>query len=151
MSRSFVRGMIIPIDGGGSPVRFQWNPNRIDGPTAGAEWDQVKTAGRAQPWLQFSCGTQPEIAFIIQLSSDQGGRDGSVEQAAEALRKLSRPQKRGQGVPHPPRVELIVGTFLRKTCVLIGVSPVFHKQFDPQTLQPVFGEVSLKLWEYLDA
>ena len=141
----YVRGQVIPLEGGGSPVRFQFNPHRYDGPTAVAGWDQVKVAGRDQPWLQFSCGETTVLKVDIKLSSDGGA---SVKDQVDALTAFKRPTVRGAGVNHPPRLKLILGSFVRLNCVLKEVSPSFGHPADPATLMPYHGDLTLTFWEY---
>ncbi|MEW6352509.1 MAG: hypothetical protein AB1646_25970 [Thermodesulfobacteriota bacterium] len=143
----FMRGMILPLEGGGQAIIFEWNPKQIEGPGAKAEYAQIKTAGRETPFLQYSNGDVISIRFDLELSRSDFG-DGYVKGVVDNLVRLTKPTVRGQGVNRPPRVKFLFGNLLRRTCIVAEVNPVFKGQFNPLTLEPYGASVSVLLWEY---
>ena len=138
----------MPLEGSGSgSIRFQWNPNKIGGPKVQANWTRVATAGREQPFMHYASGGSNMFNISIELSRYDNG-DEYVKDTIERIISLTKPTVKGTGVSHPPRIMLIIGTFLRKTCVLESVDPVCMDLFHPDTLNPFKAEVSLTLAEY---
>jgi hypothetical protein len=149
MSASFIRGMILPIDGG-LPVQFQWNPHDINGPGAQATWSPIAVAGREFPYLQYASGQQSNIQFDLWWSteSDHGA---SVTAAFWALNSLTTPIPRGMSYSRPPIVMLILGSFLRELSVVCEVRPNFiigtGMNF-ANTLLPAEAKISVNLWRW---
>jgi hypothetical protein len=141
MSSRFLRGMIIPMEGGGGPILFQWNPASTTGPTAGANWDQVVTAASEIPFLHFGGGGPSEIRFELVFSRENHG-DGFVEGRIEALRRLTVPVT-GRGMVRPPLVKLAIGRAIREVCVTREVSPVRGVLAAPRTLAPRDARVAV--------
>jgi hypothetical protein len=144
----FMRGMILPTEGGG-PVFFQWNPEKIGGPIAKAGWDVIKTAGREQPYLEYSCAESTVYKFTIQLSR-MDNPDEFVSETIKRLVGLTKPIMAGGKVKRPPRVMFMLGSFLRKTCVVLDVDPISKGIFHPHSLLPFDAEVAITLAEYLE-
>jgi len=143
--RPFTRGQIIPLDGGGGSIQFQWNPKTVEGPGGRAEYAQLKCAGGEQPFLQFACGDVPEIRLDLDISG-QDKSPGFVKSQVDALVKLTKPVARGQGVNRPPRVQLIFGP-IREKCVVVEVRPIVGPRFTTD-LQPLEAHVSVTLWKW---
>ena len=143
-----MRGMILPIEGG-SPIFFQWNPEKIGGPIAKAGWDAIKTAGREQPFLEYSCGDATSYKFSIQLSR-MDNPDEFVSETIKRLVDLTKPRMLGGKVKRPSRVMFMLGAFIRKVCVVTDVDPASKGIFHPDSLLPFDAEVSLTLMEYME-
>ena len=145
----FMRGQLIPIDGGSGPIRFQWNPREITGPTAKADYAILKCAGGIQPFLQFACRDVPETHFELIFTGERLD-DSSVIDRVEALQRLTEPTVRGQGIARPPRVKFIMGNFPRQTCVVVEAQPVYSQMHGPMSLAPLYARVSVGLWRVRD-
>ena len=150
MSAGFIKGMILPIDGGAGPVTFQWNPEGIMGPSAQASWSAIAVAGREFPYLQYASGQQSNIQFDLWWStvSDSGA---AVTAAFWMLNALTTPIPRGISYSRPPLVMLILGTFLREISVVCEVRPNFIIGTGPyfaNTLLPAEAKISLNLWRW---
>ena len=141
MSSKFLRGMIIPMEGGGPPIVFQWNPASTEGPTAAANWDQVVTAASGIPFLHFGGGAGSEIRFELIFSRENHG-DGWVEGRIEALRRLTVPVA-GRGMRRPPLVKLAIGRAIREVCVTRDVRPVRGILAAPWSLLPREARVAV--------
>lgn len=141
------KGMLIPTEGIIAPVRFQWNPNKVGGPKTKASWTPIKTAGRHQPFLQYGAGESNRFSMSIQLSR-YDNEDNYVADTVARIQLMQYPQIWGVGVARPPRVMLVMGTFLRRLVVIESVDPVFKELFNPDTLLPYDAEVALSLIEY---
>jgi hypothetical protein len=137
--------MIIPLEGGGGPVRFQWNPERINGPSASPNWVPIRVYGRELPYYQYTTGGTSAIQFVIQLSAGDAG-PAFVKGIIERLHRLTKPMPGMGGAKHPPRVIVILGAALREMCVLREVRPERHGVADPGTLQHHEANVSLTFW-----
>jgi len=138
-------GQIIPIDGGGGAIRFQWNPREITGPTASAQYAVIAVAGREFPYLEYSNGQQSHIRFDLEYStaSDNGSL---VKSNFQALNALTKPSVRGASMSRPPRVMFIFGSFLRERCVVVEVQPNFSKVFHEADLMPLHAKIGVTLW-----
>jgi hypothetical protein len=146
---NFIRGMILPIDGG-IPVPFQWNPRDINGPSAQATWSPIAVAGKEFPYLQYASGQQSNIQFDLwwNTESDSGA---AVVAAFWALNALTTPIPRGMSYSRPPIVMLILGSFLRELSVVCEVRPNFVIGTGPyfaNTLLPAEAKISLNLWRW---
>lgn len=141
------KGVLMPIEGILAPVKFQWNPNKIGGPKVKAKWTPINTAGRAQPFLQYGSGEANKFSISIMLSR-YDNEDNYVSDTVNRIQSMQFPQIQGAGTTRPPRVMLIMGTFLRKLVVIDSVDPVFKELFNPTTLLPYDAEVALGLIEY---
>jgi len=143
MTYPFTHGMVIPLEGSGQTVAFQWNPEQIDGPDAKADWEAIPTAGAKIPGVEYSAGGVPHIQFDIALSRDNSDQD--VDSMVKSLQRLTDPTVKGRGKDRPPRLKLILGD-RRWTCVLLEANPHYHKFFHPITLQPYFAKIGLLFW-----
>lgn len=142
----FIRGMIIPIEGGVSPIRFQWNPRELQGFGARAEYAVLKVAGREAPFLQFACGDVRQLD--IELKFTKGGSDdGYVMGMVNALQQLTKPLVMGATLHRPPRVMWVFGEMPKRRCVITRADPRFHGLFS-STLAPHEATVSLTLLEH---
>jgi hypothetical protein len=141
------KGQIIPIDGPGPSIRFQWNPAKIEGPVVNAEYVMIPVAGRDAPYIQYSHGKEKRIRFTIEVSR-YNNDDGYVNSVYNSLRALTQPSMKLAGVSRPPRVMLIIGSFLRAVCVLIEVTPSFEGIFSPNSLLPHNAKYTLTFLEY---
>jgi hypothetical protein len=150
MSYTFTRGMIIPLDGGAGPVRFQWNPTRLRGPNASATWAAIAVAGREHPYLQYSSGQQSNIPLdlIYQTESDGGAE---VLAAFLQLMALTTPIPRGVSYKRPPLVALRIGAWPTEICVVTEIRPDFVVGTGPEfadTLLPAEATISVNLWRW---
>lgn len=141
------KGILMPIEGVLAPVQFQWNPSKVGGPKVRAKWTPINTAGRAQPYLHYASGEGNKFSISIMLSRHDNS-DNYVSDTVNRIQMMQFPQIRGVGTSRPPRVMLIMGTFLRKLVVIESVDPVFKELFNPATLLPYEAEVALGLVEY---
>lgn len=143
--QSFTQGQIIPLSGLIMPIRFQWNPREINGPTAMSTYATMKVAGRQFPYIEFSNGEQSSIRFDLEYStrSDNGAM---VKANYLALNALTMPVISGRSMQQPPMVMLILGSFLRERCIVTEVTPNFSKVFDSQTLLPHHARISINMW-----
>lgn len=141
----FIRGMIIPIEGGGGSIRFQWNPRDLGGFTSHAEYAVLKVAGRETPFLQFACGDVRQLDIELEFSKGANG-DGYVMAMVESIQKLTRPLIRGATLHRPPRVMWIFGDMPKKRCVITKADPKFSGPFSP-SLSPQQARVSMSLLE----
>lgn len=140
------RGMIIPIDGGGSVVRFQWNPKEVQSAVQ-AEWAVIKTAGSEQPFLQFCNGEAPTLQFDLEYSRSDNN-DGFVLAQVQAIQRLTKPLVKGASMSRPPLVKFVMGSLPRPTCIVKQANAVFSGLFHPTSLLPYEAKVSVILWEY---
>lgn len=145
-----VRGMILAMDPGIAPIRFQWNPDVLNGPTASATWSPIAVAGREFPYLQYASGGVSNIPLDLtyHTESDSGA---AVTAAFWALNALTTPRKRGLSYNRPPLVILILGAFLREVCVVTEVRPNFIIGTGPyfsNTLLPAQAKISINLWRW---
>jgi hypothetical protein len=141
----FIRGMIIPLEGSGKTVRFQYNPRHISGPQLSPQYATLAVAGRELPFVQYGHGRESQIHFELQYSGQTDG--GSfVKEQYEALKSLTEPTVRGASMNHPPKVMLIFGTFFRERCVVVEVNPDFTMPFHVQTLVSLNATIGITLW-----
>ena len=143
----FMRGGIIPLEGGGNQIMFQWNPAQISGPNVKPKYAEIEVAGREVPYLQYSNGSTITYTFDLDVSRGDNG-PGYVKGVVEALSELTRPTIRGQGMNRAPRVLFIFGSLFSKVCVIAEVSPVYKGLFNPLTLDPYEAMVHIVLNEY---
>jgi len=148
MGYGFTPGMLMAIDGGGGSLRFQWNPVEVEGPVYRMEYAAIKVLGREAPFLEFANGDIRHIRFDLEFSG-QGRGVGWVRSQVSALEQMCQPYQVGAGFRRPPRVKLIVGTFLRKTCVVAEMTPRYSGVYDPATIEPYYCKVGLNLFEFV--
>lgn len=118
------KGMILPIDGFVSPVRFQYNPNTLRGPAINPQYAAISVAGREFPFLHYTSGALSGLPFDLtyHTESDNGA---AVMAAWESLVALTSPVSFGFGAARPPRVVFIFGDWRRYTWVITGLNPNF--------------------------
>lgn len=150
MSAPFIRGMLLPLDGGAGPVIFQWNPTRMKGPNASASWAATAVAGREHPYLQYTSGQQSNIPLdlIYQTESDGGA---AVIAAFWQLMALTTPTPRGVSYQRPPLVVLRIGSWPSEICVVTEIRPDFAIGTGPEfanTLLPAEATISVNLWRW---
>lgn len=131
----------------GEIIVFQWNPNQIQGPTRQSEYARIATAGRKLPFYQYTHGGASRISFEIEWSR-YNNAESYVKQQVAQLRNLTRPTVRGAGISRPPRIQLMLGTFLYETCVLVSVDPLYTEPFEPLSLNPQNAKVALTCEKY---
>jgi hypothetical protein len=137
--------MLIDMEGGGGIVVFEWNPKSIN-ITKKTKWLQLKAAGREQAILEYGCGDPRELTFDLELSrSDMG--IGYVQAVAEAVFQMSRPTVMGQGVDRPPKVHFILGLAVDFIGVIESVKSQYGPLFDPYTLLPYEGHLTIHVLE----
>ena len=148
LTAPYNQGVIIPIDGGGGVIRFQYNPDTVNGPSAQAKWAQIEVSGREFPYLQYSNGNVSQIRFdLIFATRDDSG--ASVKSRWQSLNSLTIPSSRGGGLSRPPIVMLILGTFLRERCVVAEITPYFRIGRGPNfadSLLPDQARIGITLW-----
>lgn len=141
--RPFIRGMLIPLDGGAGPVIFQWNPAEVTGPDANPQYATIGVAGRQFPLVQYSNGKDSVIRFDLQASRTMSAAD--VMDLYDSLIALTKPQSLGQGVARPPKVRFMLGDFLNENVVVQQVQPKFSRMFDPVSILPTEAKISVTL------
>lgn len=144
-TQPFTKGMIIPTEGGGSPILFQWNPSTVN-ENKGVRWAKLSPIGREQPILQYSIGQARVISFQIDVS-ESGGLGMDAKAYIEQFLELTKPSV-GGNVKRPPKLQLILGQALKMTCVLTGVSNSYGPLFHPLTLGPQQSKVQLTFTEF---
>lgn len=142
----FIRGMIIPIEGGGSTIRFQWNPRELQGFGARAEYAILKVAGRETPFLQFACGDVPTLEIELKFTKGSSD-DGYVMRMVDTLQRLTKPLIRGATLHRPPRVMWVFGDMPKRRCVVARADPRYQGLFSA-SLAPHEATVSLTLLEH---
>jgi hypothetical protein len=151
----FTKGMIVPIDGAGLPVVFQWNPHELQ-INKDVKWKGVHTAGREQPVYQYGCGEARSVGLSIEVSR-MNNSDFFVKGFYEQLQDLARPRVRGMGVNRPPRVQLILGASVNMTCTIDNINFKFGSRSQKgqaylataDWLLPKEGYVIMKFVEYI--
>lgn len=143
MSR-WAQGSIIGIEYP-AIVRFYFNPATISIGKSPA-WGRMEAAGREQPIIQYGCGEARTFNFELKLTRAAGA--GYVRGTVESLLELSKPLVRGIGVDRPPSVRLILGVALKAVCVIDHVDGEYGPLFNPVTLEPYQGSISIALTEY---
>ncbi len=140
------KGMMMPIDGGGAPVVFQYNPCELNGPSAEAEYATIGVGGSEHPYMQYSHGKESVIQFELVSARDMG--EGQVKAMHQALVALTKPEKKGVGPGSPPRVMFILGGFIREKCIVKSVQPRFRRFHNPESLMPNEGRFQITLWKW---
>lgn len=138
---NWTKGKIIGQEGGGT-ITFYYNPQTIE-TTKSTKWNHLPAAGREQALIQYGCGGPTSYHFDVDLS--RTGGEQYVKDTIEKLVKLCYPTKKGAGVDRPPKVQLILGDALSQTCVMDEVRGKYGPIYDPQSLNPLTGKVTLKL------
>jgi hypothetical protein len=127
-----MKGMMIPLEGGGKTVTFQFNPSELLGPTARAEYATLAVQGGDSPYMQFSHRREAVIQFDLIATRELSESD--AKQMQQDLDSLTIPIKRGIGPAKPPKVMFIFGKLLREKCVVINVEPKFRRIFSPSLM-----------------
>lgn len=140
-----IKGMMIPLDGPGTPVVFQYNPAEVGGPVAEAEYATLGVGGKELPYLQYSHGKEAPITFTLTAARSMSGAE--VIAMHKALQSLTKPFKKGVGPGSPPRVMLILGALMRETVVVKNVQPRFRRFHTPELL-PGEGLFQVTLWKW---
>lgn len=139
------KGMILPIDGGGEAITFQWNPDKIV-QSKSAKWARQPVAGREQPVLQYGCGQARQWKIEFDLSRSNQG-DSFVKSMVESCESLAMPSGGGK-VKHPPRVRFRLGNGIKAKCIVEDVSITYGPLFNPMSLLPYDARVAMTLTEY---
>ena len=151
----YTRGMLLPLEGGGMPVIFQYNPFELN-IGKGAHWAQLPTAGRDQPYLQFGCGTPRKVQMNMEVSRGNNGPE-YVKVMCEAVEALTKPTVRGAGLDRPPIVQLILGAHLSLSCIVHNAQTRFgsHRgqraqtyMAEPYGLLPKEAVINIVLLEF---
>jgi hypothetical protein len=137
--------MMIPLDGPGTPVIFQYNPSEVGGPVAEADYATMGVGGRELPYLQYSHGKESAITFELIAAKSMSGAE--VSGMHKALQSLTKPFKKGVGPGNPPRVMLILGGLMRETVVVKSVQPKFRRFHTPD-LVPNEARFQVTLWKW---
>jgi hypothetical protein len=156
MYGQFTKGMIIPIDGGGGPVVFEFNPyevhiNKI------VKWHPQYAAGREMPYWHHGCGESRVVSFSMELSRDNNS-NSFVKSFIDSVLALTKPTVKGAGLDRPPKCQAILGASLTLTCIVHDVKVRFgshhgqrmHYSYlaDPGSLLPSEGHLITHLLEY---
>lgn len=152
----FTKGMIIPIDGSGPTVIFQWNPYEVH-VKKDVKWRGIHTAGREQPIFQYGCGEARVLSLSVEVSR-YNNSDFFVQGFFDQLQALAVPSVFGMGVNRPTRVQAILGQSINMTCFIDdvhfrygshrGQQHHFTYLATPDNLLPKEGHVIIKLIEY---
>jgi len=150
----FTKGMIIPLEGGGVPIIFQWNPYELH-IDKDIKWKPLHVAGAEAPYFEYGCGEARKISLGIEVSQDNNS-DFFVKGYLDAIVQLGYPTVRGQGVNRPPRLLLNLGASLNVICLVDDVKVKYgshrgqsHYTYlaHPDTLLPKEGNVLVRLVE----
>lgn len=141
----FVKGMVIPVEGGGQPISFQWNPRTVNH-DKGVTWAQLKPIAREQPILQYSIGLAQVISFEMDVS-ESGGTGMAAKDYIDQFFELTKPTV-GGNVKRPPKLQLILGAAIQMTCVLTAVGSKYGPLFHPTTLGPQQSIIRLTFMEF---
>jgi len=142
-SPNFTKGMIIPVDGGSSPVIFQWNPATIQY-SRSAHWHPMKAAGNNEPFLQYTCGSNHIVHFSIDVSRDNNS-DFFVKGFADSLIALADTTESGGNVKRPPKVMFISGASLSIYGVVDKVDVHYKTLANPDTLLPYNATIGVTI------
>lgn len=145
MPQTWLRGSIIAEDG--TNVQFYFNPQIIK-ITKQVRWNTLEAAGREQGIIQYGCADPRSFEFDVDLT--RAGGDNYVKDTTEKLFKMTKPSIRGSGVDRPPKVRLIMGDAVKANCVLDSVSSSYGPLYNPMSLGPYSGKLTLKLSEILE-
>lgn len=143
-TNSWYRGSIF---GGGGVVEFFYNPLEVK-ITKQTKWNHLAAAGREQPILQYGCGEARH--FDIELTLARSAGDTYAKNTVEKLIDMCRPKSQGAGVDSPYKVRLMLGDALKVDCIIDSVDAVYGPMFDPNSLNPYTGKVSVKLTEIME-
>jgi hypothetical protein len=143
----FLRGIIIPLEGMFlDPIIFQWNPAAIENVTA-TPWIELPSAGRSQPFLQYTCGKPRVYKFHIQVSRSNNS-DWFPKNYIGRIKLLQEPTVMGEGVNHPPICKVILGSFLNVTCFIKQTHVKYGEIFHPDYLTPRDAQVEITVEEF---
>jgi hypothetical protein len=140
---NFTKGMIIPIDGGGSPVIFQWNPATIKYSRA-ANWHSMRAAGNNEPFLQYTCGSSHIVHFSIDVSRSNNS-DFFVRGFARDLVALADTGQSGGMVKRPSKVMFISGDSLSIYGVVDKVDVAYGLLANPDSLLPYEAKIAVTI------
>jgi hypothetical protein len=148
LTEAFQKFMLIPLDGGGETVSFQYNPEEVAGPDANPTYGVQEVLGRELPVVEYTSGGQSTISFKIKIGRKQS--DSDVKDMIDKLIKLTKPDQQGggggQGPPKAPRCSFVGGEqFQDETVVVQSVKPVVSRMINPMTLLATHAEVQITL------
>lgn len=136
--------MLVPMDGGGGPISFQWNPHKIKR-SKKIKWNQLRVAGREQPILQYGCGEAQVYSIEFHISRYNRGAS-HVKSTVDQIFQLTKPTV-GAFVKRPPRVQFIMGSHIRLTCYVQSIDVEFNNLAHPTSLLPYLAKVQMVLEE----
>ena len=131
----------------GKTLMFQFNPEKVEGSFASTTWAEIKVAGREFPYLHYGHGDVHHINIELHFGYVQTNL-GFVAGQLEALASFTEPVIQMQGMQRPEKVMLVLGSYLRKQCIVKSVAPRTEKTYDRWTLLPHRGIATVVLWEY---
>lgn len=140
-------GMIIPIDGGGTPIVFQYNPMETHW-QYGSEFAQIEVQGKEGPLLEFANGSLTSLSFDLQVIKHASDHD--VQGIIDALVGLTKPIAGGAGTKRAPKVRFVYGMASPKWNAY--VKSVNVKTIDAMegSLLPHRATISVTLWRSVD-
>ena len=137
-------GMLIPLEGGGGPIEFQWNPHKIHR-SKKIKWNKLSVAGREQPILQYGCGEAQVWKIEFDVSRYNRG-DSNVKSTVDKIFQLTKPTV-GSFVKRPTKVNFIMGSAFNVTCFVESIDVEYGPMYNPQSLLPYMSKVIMVLEE----
>ena len=129
---NFTKGMIVPMDGGGDPVTFQWNPATIKH-SRDSDWKSMYAAGNESPHLQYTCGKAHVFSFSIDVSR-WNNSDFFVKGFADKLMALAATCSAGGAVKRPPKIMFTSGQAHKVRGVIDKVEITYTTLANPNSL-----------------
>jgi hypothetical protein len=155
MAANWTKGMILPLEGFGSPVVFQWNPYEMHLDKTN-KWAALHPAGGERPIFHYGCGEARIISLSIEISQHNNS-DFFVKGWMDKLHKLTKPLVKGSGISRPPQVQVIIGGHLDCTAIIKrvhfrmgshrGQQHHFTYLAEPNMLLPRDGHVIIRMHE----
>lgn len=136
--------MLIPMEGGGGPIGFQWNPHKIHR-SKKIKYNQLRVAGREQPILQYGCGEAQTYTIEFDVSRYNRG-DSHVKDTVDKIFKLTKPTV-GGFIKRPPRCEFILGDAINVTVFVASIDVEYGPLYNPTSLLPYMSKVTMVLEE----
>lgn len=143
----FTRGMIIPLDGEASVITFQWNPMGVLQDKK-IKWNQLRVAGREQPFQQYGCGEARVFIFPFTISRSNNAPN-FVQMVQDQILAYTKPTAGGT-VKRPPLAQVILGTYLNLQCIVRDVKFQATEFYDPINLLPTSCQAVVTVEEYLE-
>jgi hypothetical protein len=140
-------GMLIPNDGGGGPITFQWNPISVHVQKV-INWQHLRVVGREHAFQQYACGEPRTYTISFELSASNRGKS-FVKETVDQIMELTKPTVGGT-VKRPPECTLILGDFINLKCIVHRVRVAHKEFFDPQGLNSTFAVVVIDFEEVID-